>query len=173
MTEERGLLIAGDAGNFPVRKKFGSDGKIAAGVDNFRQHGARDVEDVEKFVIPDKRVDVEEQGARRVGDIGDVATTAGEFPDEPGVDGAECELAGLCLSACAGNVLQDPANFAGGEVGIEDEASFFCDERIDVAAVVIAAASWAQSSAVRRSCQTMALAMGRPVARSHTMVVSR
>ena len=123
---------------FPVWKKFGSDGKLAAGVDNFRQHGARDVEDVEKFVIPDKRVDVKEQGTRGVGDIGDVATTAGEFPDQPGVDGAECELAGLCLSACAGNVLQDPANFPGGEVGIEDEASFFCYERIDVAAVVIA-----------------------------------
>ena len=138
MTEERGLLIAGDAGDFSVRKKFGSDGKIAAGVDNFRQHGAGNVEDVEKLFIPDKRVDVEEQGARGVGDIGDVAMTAGEFPDEPGVDGAECELAGLRLHACAGNVLQYPANFASRKVGVEDETGFFCDERIDVAAIVIA-----------------------------------
>ena len=35
-------------------------------------------------------------------------------------------------------------------------------------------AIWSSTvAAVRRSCQTMALWMGRPVARSHTMVVSR
>src|SRR6266852_4072761 len=36
-----------------------------------------------------------------------------------------------------------------------------------------AALSSAQRAAVRRSCQTMARAMGRPVLRSHTSVVSR
>ena len=78
-----------------------------------------------KLLIPGERVDVEEQSARGVGDVGDVATAAGEFPDEPGVDGAESELAGVGLSACAGNMLQDPANFAGGEVGVKDKAGFF------------------------------------------------
>ena len=125
LAEEGGLLIAGDAGNFSVGKKFGGDGEIATGVDNFRQHGAGNVEDVEQLLIPGESVDVKQQGARGVGDIGDVATAAGEFPDEPSVNGAEGELAGVGLSARSGNMLQDPANFAGGEVGVEDKAGFF------------------------------------------------
>ena len=72
------------------------------------------------------------------------------------------------LSAAArapGDVLQDPGDLGAREIGIEQQAGLVRD-----------GFSWpprfssAHTSEVRRSCQTMALCTGLPVARSHTTV---
>ena len=65
----------------------------------------------EQLVVPVAGVDVEEQRARRVAGIGDVGCAAGEFPDEPAVDGAEREFARLRPRARAGDVVEHPASF--------------------------------------------------------------
>src|SRR5688572_6436127 len=51
----------------------------------------------------------------------------GEVPDEPGVDGAKGEFALLSTLARAGNVVEQPAEFAAGEVGIDDEPGALLD----------------------------------------------
>ncbi len=67
-------------------------------------------------------MDVEEQGARGVGGVGDVEPAAGEAPEEIRIDGAEGELAGLGPGADAGHVVEDPGDLGAGEIGIEDQA---------------------------------------------------
>ena len=62
---------------------------------DFRQHGAGNIENGQQFVVPIERVDVEQQRAAGVAQIGDVASAAGEPPEEPRIDGAEEDLASL------------------------------------------------------------------------------
>src|SRR5690242_18298111 len=47
---------------------------------------------------------------------------AGELPHEPGVDGAERELAALGARARAGNVVEQPGELGAAEVRVDDEA---------------------------------------------------
>ena len=49
----------------------------------------------QQLVVPLQRVDVEQHRARGVAGVGDVQRAAGQLPDEPGVDRAERQLAGL------------------------------------------------------------------------------
>jgi hypothetical protein len=74
-------------------------------------------------------VDVEEHRARRVADVGDVLTSAGELPDQPAVDGAEGQLSGLGARPGAGHVVEDPANLAGREIRIDQQAGFLLHQR--------------------------------------------
>lgn len=45
-----------------------------------------------------------------------------QVPDEPGIDGAEGEFAAIGFFASAGNIIEQPADFASGKVGINDKA---------------------------------------------------
>ena len=56
---------------------------------------------LQQLLVPAVFDDVVEHGAAGVGAVGDVALAAGQVPDQPGVDGAEGELALLGLRARA------------------------------------------------------------------------
>src|SRR3954465_16050929 len=73
-------------------------------------------------------MEIPEQGARGVGDVGRGEGAAGELPDQPGVDGAEGEPAGGFTGA--GDVLQDPGELGAGEVGVEHQAGALAEERL-------------------------------------------
>jgi len=92
--------------------------------------GAGDVEDAQKIVIPVEGVDIEEEGARGITDVGDVQSAGGEVPRQPAVDGAAGEFAGNGALAGAGDVIEEPGELGAGEVGIEDEAGLFGEERL-------------------------------------------
>jgi len=47
-----------------------------------------------------------------------------QVPNEPRINGAEGEFTTVGLFASAGNVIEEPANFASGKVGVDDEAGF-------------------------------------------------
>ena len=84
------------------------------------------------------------------------------------VDGAEGQLAILRELARAGHVVEDPLDLGAGEVGVDDQPGLCRTSRLG--------ALFAQRRAdarERRSCQTIALWIGRPVLRSQTSVVSR
>ena len=134
-----------------------------------RQQRMRHAEQRAQVVVPFALADVEQQRARGIGGVGGVHLAAGQPPQQETVDGAEGELAGLRRRARAGDVVEQPGDLAGGEIGIEQQPGLGGDLRL-VAAV---AQQRAQRSAVRRSCQTMALWIGLPVARSQITVVSR
>ena len=47
---------------------------------HLRQHRPRDVENLQQFVIPFQRVNIQQQRSAGVADIGDMATAAGQSP---------------------------------------------------------------------------------------------
>ena len=57
------------------------------------------------------------------------ARAAGQLPDQPGVDVAEQQFAGAGALARAGHVVENPADLAGGEVGVDDEPGLARDGR--------------------------------------------
>src|ERR1700744_1792887 len=65
---------------------------------------------------------VEEERAAGVADIGDVNATAGQPPDEVGIDGAEENLAALTAFAQAGDSLKQIDDLRAGEIRIEHQA---------------------------------------------------
>ncbi len=134
LAEKGGVLVAGDSGygNAGEFGRVGNFGKgFAAGTD-FGENGAGDLEGGEEFVVPIAGFEIEEEGAGGVGGVGEVGAAAGEFPDEPGVDGAEGDFAAFGALAEAGDLVEEPANFGGGEIGVDDEAGFVAEE-IEVA----------------------------------------
>jgi hypothetical protein len=78
--------------------------------------------------LPPQVVQVEQERARGVGRIRHVF--AGEAPREPGVDGAETELAALGAGAGAGHVVEQPLGLRPGEVGVEHEARAVPEQRL-------------------------------------------
>src|SRR6185369_9454581 len=55
--------------------------------------------------------------------------SAGELPNQPGVNGSERELASTCEVSRTWNVVQQPARLCSGEVRVEDEAGTLLKER--------------------------------------------
>ncbi len=124
LAEERRLLVAGDAADDQrlaehARRQYaeGMGRRMHVG-----QHGARHAQQLQQLRIPIVGVDVEEHGARSVRRIGHVRAIAGELPDEPGIHGAEGELAALGAPARARNLIQQPRELGAAEVGIDDQA---------------------------------------------------
>jgi hypothetical protein len=118
LAEERGLLIAGDAHD---RNAVGGLGEEAARGSHLGQDAARHAEELQQLVIPRGAMDVEKHGARGVGDVGDVCFSAGQIPDEPGVDGAEGEIARLAA-------IEQPFDLRARKVGVDDEAGALADQ---------------------------------------------
>ena len=106
---------------------------------------------------PTPGVDVEQHRARGVGDVGDVQPAAGQLPDQPGIDGAEGELAALGPVARAGHVVEHPGDLGAGEVGVDDQAGL---ARGSSGSRPSRLQPRRRAAAVRRSCQTMALWIG-------------
>ena len=104
-------------------------------------------------------MDIEEHRPRGIARVGDVQSAVGQLPDEPAIDGPECQLAGFGLAASTRHVIENPRELAAGEVRVDDEAGPVADQRPRARRP----ASRSQNGAVRRSCQTIALQIGVPV----------
>ncbi len=91
-------------------------------------------------------------------------------PDEPAVDRAEGELAARGARARAVDVVEQPAQLGAGEIGVDHEPGLARDAsaRMPRCSELVAHAARCGGPATRSRC-----AIGRPVARSHTTVVSR
>ena len=129
LPEKRGLLVARQRGDRDRHRYLRAVGRAVYGARgyDFGQHRARDVEQVEQFVVPVEGVDVEEHRARGVRDVGDVEPPARKPPCEPRIDRAETEFAPLGARACAGYVVENPADFGRREVGVENQSRLFAD----------------------------------------------
>ena len=57
-----------------------------------------------------------------------VDSAAGQVPDEPGVNGSEKEFAFVSQFLCFRDVVQEPADLGGGEIGVDDEAGLIFDQ---------------------------------------------
>ncbi len=47
---------------------------------------------------------------------------AGQLPQEPAIDGAERQFPGFRFCARAGDVVENPGDFAAGKIRVDDEA---------------------------------------------------
>ena len=124
---------------------------------------------LQQLVVPSPRVDVEQQRARGVGDVGGVDLAAGQPPQQEAVDGAEGEFAALGALARARDMIEQPGDLGAGEIGVEHQAGLRRDRRL----------VRRRPSAARR-CRRCGGPARRwrcgsawPVARSQTTVVSR
>ena len=134
LSEECRLLVAGDARDGDARGNPGvarlSEG--AARTSHLGHHARGNVKEVEKLLVPAALVDVVEHRAARVGDVGRMHEPAREHPDEPGVDGAEEQLARLRAFAGARDVPEDPRDLARREVRVRDQAGLRPDAPADL-----------------------------------------
>ena len=64
---------------------------------------------------------VQQQGAAGVAQITSVMLAVGELPKEPRFHGAKAEVIGGGGGSCFSVVLQHPTDFAGTEIGVEQE----------------------------------------------------
>src|SRR5450830_1811421 len=72
-------------------------------------------------------MDVEEHGARGVGVVGDVDLAAGEFPDQPAIDGTEQQFTVARTLAAAFDVVEDPLEFGAGEIRVGNQTGGVAD----------------------------------------------
>ena len=127
LPEQGRLLVARHAGH---RHPHTLDIGVAvdlAGVPHLRQEAPGNVQRPQQGVIPVQRPDIVEHGAAGVGPVGDVDFSAGELPHQPGVHRAEQQLPGLGLFPGTGDIVQDPADLGGGEVGVRHKAGVLPD----------------------------------------------
>src|SRR5206468_561850 len=132
LAEERGLLVA-DSGSDRQRaaeQRCFRFAEHAARWHDLRQHGARDVEQAKKFIVPIAGAQVEEQRAAGVARVGGMDAAAGEAPDEECVDGAEEDLALGGASAQARLRIEQMFDLGAGEIGIEQQAGALAEERL-------------------------------------------
>ncbi len=111
LAEEGCLLVPGHAGHGDLGAE---DLGVGVAVDvgarlDLGEHLARDAaEHLEELVVPLQIEDVVHEGARGVGVVRDVGPAAGELVDQPGVYGAEGDLAVLRPLPEAVHVVQEP-----------------------------------------------------------------
>ena len=124
LPEERRLLIAGNPGQRHRRIKNSRSGFAIhfAGGTHLREQLCRHPQHFQQLAVPFAAMDIEHQGAGGVGDVGDVMLPPAEAPEQPAVDGAEGQPAGFGLLPRPRDMIQDPAQFGAGEVGIEHQA---------------------------------------------------
>ena len=133
------------------------------------QHRPRHVEELQQLVVPVERVDVEQQRAAGVADVGDVLRAAGQPPDQEGVDVPNRISPRSARARRPSDRVEQVLDLRAGEVRVDDEARS-CSRN---------SASW--PSALRRSqigARDAALPddgvrHGLPVLRSQSTVVSR
>ena len=77
------LLISSYSGNwnFGVEDISSSFSEYLTAAFDFWEHGARDIKKIEQFLIPLLGMDVENQRAAGIRDVGEVAFTSSELPD--------------------------------------------------------------------------------------------
>ena len=100
-----------------------------------RQHGARNTERGKQRVVPVQRRQVHQLRAAGVGDVGEVL--ACEVPQQPAIDRAERQIAGLRAAPCIGHVVEQPAQLQCGEIAGERQAGLRAEPILPAVARVL------------------------------------
>jgi hypothetical protein len=132
LPHQRRLLVAGHPADRQgpaqdVRRHLAVVGRA---VQHRGQQRARYVDQGQHLVRPVLRLDVEQQGARGVGGVGDVRALPRQPPDDPGVDRAAQQLARLGPPPRAGDLVQDPGDLGPREIRIQQQAGGGGDGRL-------------------------------------------
>ncbi len=131
LAERGGLLISGTAGQGnrlaePLSRGFAV---ALAGGSHLGQHRSRYVEQPQQLVVPIERVDVEQQRAAGVAIVGQVQLAAAQTPQEPGIDGAEQDLALRGSRAQPGQRVEQVLDLGAREIGVEHQPGPLAKQR--------------------------------------------
>ena len=126
LAEGRRLLVAKHAGDGRggAEPLLFTKAKIHRAVAYFRQNAPRNFKQFQQFLVPVAAFQIEQQGARGVGRVGPVAAAAGQLPEQKTVHGAGGEFAALGAFAQARHFVQQPLQFGGGKVRVQQQAGF-------------------------------------------------
>jgi hypothetical protein len=69
-------------------------------------------------------MNIQQHGARGIRDIGHMQFAFAELPRQPGIYGAECQFTACRPLACAGNMIEQPFEFACRKIRIEYQPGF-------------------------------------------------
>ena len=125
MADQGRLLVTGramDRQGRPEQGRVAFAERVRAAAD-LRQDRHRDIEEGRKIRPPGAGGEVHQRGAAGIGGVGDVACAAGQLPDQPGLDGADLDLALRRPRPRTRHGVQQPGEFRGREIGVEDQAS--------------------------------------------------
>ncbi len=95
--------------------------EVSGAVVHLGKHGHRDAQSVANGLRPAPLVDVIEHGARGIGRVGHVVCTAGQVPDQPGIDRTEDQLARLGARAGALHVVKQPGQLGAREIRVQQQ----------------------------------------------------
>ena len=129
LSKEGGVLVAGDTADADAIQ-FGYSGHRAddsARGNDAGQQGGGDAEHLQQGGIPLARMNVHEEGAGGVGDIGHVQRTTGEIPKQPSIDGSKAEFPLFGAVPGVWNVIENPCQLGAGKIRIQEEARFRAD----------------------------------------------
>ena len=126
LAQHRRLLVAGHAANRQINGQYaiGAGAEIRHIIVHLRQNFARHIEQRQKLIIPIMRVNIENAGARGIGRIRRVHLPAAQLPDKPAIHRAERQIARLRPRARVGHIVEQPSNFAGRKIRVEQQACF-------------------------------------------------
>ena len=128
LSEKGRLLVTCDAGNRNLAAQEGCQAiDLGAGAD-LRHHRLRNIQNIQKLLVPLKRVDVEKHCAGGIGHISDMHRASREVPDEPGIHCSEAKLATVGLLACPRNIIKDPADLGPAEISIDEQSCLGTDQ---------------------------------------------
>ena len=134
LAQQGRLLVAGHAANhWPcafAQKAVLHLAKLRHRGLHLRQNRAGNIKQGQQFVVPLPSVDVEQQGAAGIADVGGVVLAACELPDQPCIDRAKGQFAPQGLSACTGNVVQQPAQLGGRKIRVQPQAGALLYQRL-------------------------------------------
>ena len=94
------------------------------------QHRPRHVQQRQQLVVPLLGVDVEQQRAAGVADVGDVLLAAGQPPDQEAVHGAEQDLAAGGAGAQAIERVEQVLDLGAGEIRVDHQAGLLAECRL-------------------------------------------
>ena len=126
LPDQRSVRVAQYTGNLDgVGEQPLAGGLAIDGVAGFelRHYGAWNVEQLQQVVVPLHGVDVEQHGARGIGIVGSVYTSACQLPDEPRLDGSHQQFAVLGLLAGTLYVVEQPLDARCREVGVYEQSA--------------------------------------------------
>ena len=85
------------------------------------------MEKVEQLLVPFLRMDIEQHRTGGIRDIRNKFGSAGQFPDQPGIDRTETKFPPFGPLADSFHMIQNPAYLRGGEISIDHQSGLLLD----------------------------------------------
>ncbi len=125
LPDRRRLLVANHRADRQTRaqQRLVAVTEIVSAIFHVWQQTGGNIEHFEQLFVPALFVDIKQQGTRGIARVGGMHFAAGQAPQQKAVDRAECQLPGFRPAACTRHIIENPGQFAGGEIRIQQQAT--------------------------------------------------